>query len=100
MFPAQAGKPAISEITGGHLYAHPVLPCIFLSIKVSHMADYTMLICPGTHKSFIPVAFLSSEMKVAMGKCNGVRAIFPEKKICHAHGIDSPADCQQSPGPS
>ena len=43
---------------------------------------------------------VSSEMKVAMGKCNGVRAIFPEKKICHAHGIDSPADCQQSPGPS
>ena len=50
---------------------------------------------PSAHQSFIPIAFFSAKIEIAMGNGKGATWITADIDLRHAHGVNAAANCQK-----
>ena len=85
MLTAKFLKPAISEFSGSHLYADTLPGRIFFRIETLYKKADSVFIRPPSDQHLITVAFLSSEVEVAMGYGDPVFAKSVQGQVCKTH---------------
>jgi hypothetical protein len=72
----QLFKPLISQLASRHLNANLVQLRIFTGIEMGTMKLYTKLLAEFHTKSFVPIGFSASQMKIAMGSMHVETVLF------------------------
>jgi hypothetical protein len=91
----QSCKPTVTKLSGSHLNAYTAICSISLCVKINPMEPDAIRVSPVPDEYLIPIALLTTKMKIAMSHSKGLRTELRQKEICHAHRIHSSAHSQK-----